>query len=216
MGGAVVRTMPLISGFISPLNFNAEKLMQSTSACTRKTLLLEHKYAFTSAKTNLGTFPGGAGDLQGDLSGTPASLSAALTAIQPATTTTAVRIPTGLIVGSMSAAQLATVDGDWHARIIRTVCSNDPLASALTPSAWPTIVGQQSDAIVPVSSQLAGNGTSEFPFAVAVHSPGAEALGFATGTPPGPTELEASSGVPGEILQLLNTPVSNTVFMPLL
>jgi hypothetical protein len=175
-----------------------------------------HLYAFTSVKTSVGTFTGGIGDLEGDLAGDSTSLSAALQAIQPGTTKLTVTIPTGLIPGSMTPAQLATVDTSVNAAIIRKFCSGDPLATALTSTGWPTIMGQGSDAIVPLNSQMAGL-TSQAIVALlpAVHSPGTEDLGFATGSPPGPSEIDAASGVASAVEQLLNAPVTNSLFAPL-
>jgi hypothetical protein len=197
----------------SPL---ATQLTQTTSACTRGVLALQDLHAFTSAVTPGGTFTGGIGDLKGDLQGTSGSLSSALQAIQPATTKLTVRIPTGLIAGSMTPAQLATVDTSWKARIIRFACSNDPLGAALTSTAWPNLLGPGSDAIVPLLSELAGSTSNTVvPLAPAVHSSGAEQLGFAAGNPPGPSELDSSSGVSTGVLQLLNTNVSDPGFIAL-
>lgn len=89
------------------------------------------------------------------------------------------------------------------------------MATALTSTGWPTVVGQQSDAIVPLSSQLAGASAGPLASLAAVHSGGAEQLGFASGTPLGPTELDAGSGVVGEVQQLLNTPITDPAFVGL-
>jgi hypothetical protein len=151
--------------------------------------------------------------LEGDLAGDSTSLSAAPQAIQPGTTKLTVTIPTGLIPGSMTPAQLATVDTSVNAAIIRKFCSGDPLATALTSTGWPTIMGQGSDAIVPLNSQMAGL-TSQA-LLPAVHLPGTEDLGFATGSPPGPSEIDAASGVASAVEQLLNAPVTDSLFAPL-
>jgi hypothetical protein len=118
-----------------------------------------------------------------------------------------------MIAASMSSMQLAAVDTDRHAKMIRALCgglANNPLANALTSGGWPTVLGGDSDAIVPVNSQLAGKGTSLFPLAAEVHSPGTEALGFG-----GPSELDDTAVVPPEVLKLLNTPVDQSVYVPL-
>lgn len=177
-------------------------------------LELKNLLVFGSARLNSGTsYDGAIGDLQGDINGTPSSLSPGLKAIQ---SPSSVMIPTAMIGASMSQTQLGAVDASSHADFIRKSCgssvANDPLAVNLTSAGWPTIVGGESDAIVPLNSQFAGNiGHAAFPPGSEVHSPGTEGLGFA-----GPSELDDITVIGPEVLQLLNTPVDNqTVFVSL-
>lgn len=111
-----------------------------------------------------------------------------------------------MIAGVMSNNQLGNLGCSLcMPSLIRWLCEGDPLADNLTPEGWPTIVSDRSDAIVPLTSQV--NGMSAFFEAEAVHSIGAEILGF-----DGPNELEAQSGIPAQVIELLNTPVTSSSF----
>lgn len=162
-----------------------------------------------SVQTTTGGYDGGVGDLEGDVSGTPSSLSQSLQSIQPSTSATSVTIPTGLIAASMTSNQLDALALSPNAALIRLWCDASPLAADLTPSNWPTVVSSESDAIVPVFSQIAGTSNMEFPLAGDVHSPGTEELGFGS-----PSELDDPT-IPTEVLQFLNTPVDQSAFVPL-
>ncbi|HZU27090.1 MAG TPA: hypothetical protein VFA04_16300 [Bryobacteraceae bacterium] len=72
---------------------------------------------------------------------------------------------------------------------------SDPLAQSLGSAKWPTVFGQDSDAIVPLKSQLAGLTGSTF--SGIVHLPGTESLGFN-----GPAERDPGS-ISAAIVQLL-------------
>jgi len=233
MGGNIARTLPLISGFAANVNYDAGPvhklitigtphlgsplaglLLQSANNCVVQVLAAGGHYTFLTAETVSDvSYNGGVGDLQGALNGT--SLSQALVQIQPSTAQTNIRIPTALIAGEMQTAQLNSLNTSRNAKAIRTVCgtnplASDPLAKDLTPSGWQSILGADSDAIVPVNSELAGpNGKSAFPLFGEVHSPGAVSLGFGE-----PTELD-DPVIPPEVLQLLNTPVDQPTFMAL-
>ena len=78
------------------------------------------------------------------------------------------------------------------------------MADNFTAQNWPTIFGQDSDAIVPLTSQLNGLQGSQF---TAVHSRGAVRLGFGP-----PQELEEVTGIPDKVIELLNTPVTSSSF----
>ncbi|HUE10696.1 MAG TPA: hypothetical protein VMQ54_07145, partial [Steroidobacteraceae bacterium] len=83
----------------------------------------------------------------------------------------------------------------------------ETMALSLNAATWPSVVGAESDAIVPWASQFDGQtaySTSANTFQ-AVHSLGAEALGFGA-----PSILDQASSAPAEVLILLNTPVSST------
>jgi len=226
MGGDVARYLPLIGGFTSTANYElgpihklitigtphlgsplAADLMNGSNSCVTWVLKKDQRYAFTSAVLSSGQYyEGGIGDLE--------PLSAALANIQPATTTITTTIPTAMIAASMSSAQLAAVDTSRNAKAIRAFCGdlfNNPLAKALTSTGWPTVLGGDSDAIVPLNSQTAGpSNQPAFPPGAEVHSPGTEDLGFG-----GPSELDDTAVVPPEVLQLLNTPVDQSAFVPL-
>lgn len=230
MGGDVTRNLPLVAGFAATSNYElgpihklitigtphlgsplATQLLMSSNACIQELLAQKGLYAFVSAQVGSGSsYNGGIEDLQGDVNGTPSSLSTALQSIQPSMATISVKIPTGLIAASMTAAQLNALGGSATAGLIRGLCSPDPLAADLTPANWPILLSSQSDAIVPVNSQLAGStSNTEFPLAGDVHSPGTEVLGFGP-----PSELDDPT-IPTEVLKLLNTPVDQPVFVPL-
>jgi len=72
------------------------------------------------------------------------------------------------------------------------------LAQVLTPTLWPSVFGQASDAIVPLQSQENGIAGAVRATGV-VHSGGTESLDFI-----GPAELDAASGVPAQVVDLLN------------
>lgn len=216
--------LPLMNGFAGPENYElgplhklitlgtphlgsplALQLLNGSNNCVEGILAFKKRYAFTSVATSSGAYNGGVGDLSADVYGT--SLSGALTAIQHGS----VMIPTALIAANMSQAQLAALDNDSHAKEIRFLCgqlASNPLAEALTSSGWPTVLSSESDAIVPLNSQLAGSTQNTiFPLGSEVHSPGTEELGFG-----GPSELDDTSVIAPEVLQLLNTPIDQSAF----
>ena len=140
--------------------------------CARYARATDGEYTFASvtlAEVNI-TLTGAMGDLSGD--GIGGSLSDALAALQPNSIALIFtpQIPTTYIAGSMSAAQLAGLNNPpLLAQTIQFSCSDDPVANDLTVAGWPTIVSNQSDAIVPLTSQV-NNATGITP-AAAVHSP---------------------------------------------
>ena len=77
---------------------------------------------------------------------------------------------------------------------------------------WPTITGQNSDGIVPLTSQLNNTQPTSSGMEIlgVVHSGGALGLGFS-----GPTELDQASGIPAQVILLLNEFVTGTDFRPL-
>jgi len=182
----------------------ATKLVQATNSCVRNLLALAGNIAFTEVAFSSATYSGGVGDLQGD--GFGGALSLALQGVQSATVHAA---PTASIAGTMTTANLAGLNCplgmECAAEVIRDYCSPDPLATALTPTGWPGVFGQSSDAIVPRFSQLDGSYGIEF--TGLVHSVGAETLSFA-----GPTELDQASGIPARVIDLLNEPTAGPDF----
>jgi len=88
--------------------------------------------------------------------------------------------------------------------------AGSPLALLLTntpPGTWnQEFSGQPNDGIVPLVSQL--NGTSStLIFPGVIHSPGIEDLDFV-----GPSELDPASGIPDEIIKLLNEQINGADF----
>jgi hypothetical protein len=74
----------------------------------------------------------------------------------------------------------------------------------MTSAGWPTVfAGQNSDAIVPLSSQL--NGLGGVQVSGIIHTASFEKLGFL-----GPAELDPDSfGVSAQVINVLNTPLTN-------
>ena len=195
-------------------------LLQDANNCVRNLIASGH-LAFNSVTlTNdpYGPFATGAvGDLSGDGSG--ASLSIPLAALK---NTVTIPQPTALIAGVMNQSNLDSLKSSGPAIGIRIYCgtgaSANPLAVNLTSTKWPTIFGspdaQNSDAIVPLSSQQNGSGADAFYFPGYIHSDGTAKLGFGppsiTDNPSDPTKT-----VPNAVIQLLNTPINDAVFQRL-
>ncbi len=160
---------------------------------------------------------GAVGDLQGDGLGGPTTSFALGNIATPGPQP----IPTAFIGGIVNSTNLSGLDSSANAAIIRNGCGNNdavvenPLAVNLTSSSWPNVFGQaESDGVVPLTSQLNrvnGSLTTFVPAAslfTGVHSPGVEALGFSP-----PTLLDCCS-VPQQVVNLLNTPVTDPAFNP--
>jgi hypothetical protein len=84
----------------------------------------------------------------------------------------------------------------------------NPLALRLTPTGWDQEFGEANDGIVRLSSQFNGNSSSLVHSGV-IHSPGLKDLNFNP-----PTELDLESGIPGDLLNLLNEAVNGSDFFP--
>jgi len=224
MGGDITRTFPLVKGFYGKTTFGlggvhklitigtphwgsplAIHMVDSDNECVRGVLATSSAPSFTSVTFNDGTTVSGAvGDLQGD--GFGGSLSPALLALQDPIPHP---LPTALIQGLESQSQLDGLDTSGVAQAIRILCSGDYLADHLTSTGWPEIFNQDSDSIVPALSEVAG--LSDFTEVDGViHSASAELLGFGP-----PAELDAAGGIPATVTNLLNTPVTNAVFVGL-
>jgi hypothetical protein len=234
MGGDVARTFPLIpqysnqatlgQGLIhklitidtphlgSPL---AANLLLPQNACTRAILAFVGDYAFSSVQlAGAGNVSGAVGDLSPS--------SPALNAINNPPQPQPHYLPTAMIAGIYT--NFASLDCSvcWAAtlRSQYTGCPNDPLVQSLTPQGWAAMFGEQNDAIVGLSSQLNTPNpgpTVGLQFTGYVHSRGTEKLSFT-----GPSVLDPdvvapqTISVPTQVINLLNTPVSNTsVFQPL-
>lgn len=164
---------------------------------------------------------GAIGDLAGDGLGGSLSLSLEniMTPAQP-------QIPVAFVSGIVNPANLDSLDSSPTAIVIRSACLTnvgtnqnpilvgDPLVLNLTSTFWPNVFnGFPSDAVVPLTSQLDQlNGTpttivpSTSMFSGVLHSPGIEDLGFS------PPSLLDCCDVPLQVINLLNTPVTDSVF----
>jgi pimeloyl-ACP methyl ester carboxylesterase len=180
----------------------AGQLLEDGNSCVRNILARKGNIAFESVTTPLGTFNGAVFDLEGDGSG--GSLSTALNSLRQPNVHP---VPTTVIAGIMTAQNRASVFSSIAANYIRARCPTDFLAESLTASDWSDVfLGQNSDAIVPLESQM--NGLPGPPFSGFVHSDGTETLGFTW-----PSVLDESRPpqavhrIPARVIDLLNTPV---------
>jgi pimeloyl-ACP methyl ester carboxylesterase len=231
MGGLMTRELPFVMGFANYFNFGkgpihkaitigtphlgtplAAQLLDERNDNLRIFLSLNGNFSFRSAN---GVLPGAVGDLQGDgiVNGKRSKFLKLLDSATP------YPIPVAVVAAEMQDSQLNNLTKSNYTKAIRYVF-DCPLAEALTPSGWPAIFKQNSDAIVPLSSQLSGSTSLVLSDTVtlanantfiAVHSKGTEQLGFG-----GPHELEGISSIPVKVVSLLNTPVTdNNTFRPL-
>jgi pimeloyl-ACP methyl ester carboxylesterase len=224
MGGDITRTFPQVKGFYgnttlglggvhklitigtphwgSPL---APHLLDNNNECVRGILATSGSPSFTSVTFKNGTTTsGGVADLEGDGFGN--DLSPALQALQNPISHP---LPTAMIQGLESQSQLDGLDTSAVAESIRILCFTDYLAKHLTSTGWPEIFNQESDSIVPALSEVAG--LTEFTqINGVIHSASAELLGFGP-----PAELDAAGDIPAAVMNLLNTPVTNAVYVGL-
>jgi hypothetical protein len=224
MGGDITRTFPMIKGFYGNTTFGlggvhklitigtphwgsplAPHLLDNHDQCVRGVLATSGSLSFSSVTFKNGkTTSGGVGDLQGD--GFGGGLSPALQALK---TPIPHPLPTALIQGLESQSQLDGLDTSPVAASIRLLCSGDYLAQHLTSTGWPQIFNQDSDSIVPALSEVAG--LTDFTLVNGViHSSSSELLGFGP-----PAELDAAGDIPAVVTNLLNTPVTNAVYVGL-
>ncbi len=223
MGGDVTRTLPQIPGYADQKTYEVgyvHKLItidtphlgsplatelhnpDDNNLCVQAFLGLQGNYSFLNVQLISGQLIDGAtGDLQIG--------SNAIRLIH----TGAPVIPTAMIGGVASTAQIAAAGSTIAARILRTACFSNPLAQYLNSTNWLAFMGGPSDAIVRVQSEFDGDDSysnAANTFQGVVHGSGAEGLGF---SPPSvldyPTaDPTATAGA--AVVQLLNTPVSNT------
>jgi hypothetical protein len=116
-------------------------------------------------------------------------------------------IPTAYIAGSTNNGNLQNLDSGiaWRIHIICGI-HLDPLALRLTSTGWNDEFGEANDGIVPVSSQFGGVSSTLLKTGI-IHSPGIERLNFL-----GPSGLDAGSGVPDLVIDLLNEPITGSDF----
>jgi len=232
MGGVVIRTMTTLNDFATDTTYSKgpiHKLItigtphlgsplgqilldpatQQQNECSQKVLtwsdsLYSFKLAQLSEKKEIIT--GAVADLAGDIHGNP--LSDALKMLK----SSYYQIPTVMLAGLMSENQLAALDEGpliiciapffCKPALLRAFCPNSPVAQNLTTSNWTSVVGNESDAIVPLESQANGLLSDVTVFINTVHSDGAVALGFG-----GPGELADETGIPQAVVEQLNSSV---------
>lgn len=226
MGGDIVRTMALIPSFLNNYNYgqgSVHKLItidtphlgsplaglllttDEEGGCVEKMLAVAAgRFVFNSVSLDGNFVDGAIGDL--------APFSPSLQAIRNQSNHP---IPTALIAGIYSNFSSLSPGNS----LIGITCSafGDPLAQDLTPTRWPQIFGtDQSDAIVPEASQLDGFGAaagSVFPNLLHSSSlAGFLGLGF-SGT--SVLDPDPANPVPNQVIQLLNTPVTQPTFVPM-
>jgi hypothetical protein len=118
-------------------------------------------------------------------------------------------MPTALIQGLESQSQLDGLDTSSVAASIRLLCFGNYLANHLTSKGWPEIFNQDSDSIVPALSAV--EGLTDFTVVQGViHSSSSEELGFGP-----PAELDTAGNIPSVAIDLLNTPVTDSAYVPL-
>lgn len=232
MGGLVTRTLEYLPDYVTNSSFSIGEIHKlitigsphlgsplaidmltdtpssQSNACLRGIMALFGKYAFTDVVVNGATIPGGINDLKGDGVGTPDSESSALQFVNENPNYS--EPPTALVAGTMSPQNAGGLAGYWQRLLgsgLARYCSGttgEPLIHALASGNWSTVFNEKdSDAVVPLTSQSAGGWAFTYPNAI--HSSGVKDLGFA-----GPTELDVQSGIPAKVIDLLNTPTTDT------
>jgi len=230
MGGDITRYLALQPSFLSGVTFGqgnvhkvitidtphlgtplAIQILQNDNTCVRNLLASKGNIAFSSVILNGSSVNGAAGDFQGD--GFGGSLSMALDDLKNKVTHP---LPTALIAGIMDSGNLAHLLVPGNATAIYVVCGTgllNPLALELTPFTWSAVFGgQDSDAIVPLASQLNGLSTvNTTVFSGYIHSNGTAQLGFGL---PSITN-DPTQTVQKQVIALLNTLVTSRLFHPL-
>lgn len=215
MGGIIVRTMATsLSDFANDQNFGtglvnklitigtphlgtplAQQILADANTCVRNKMADRQLISLSSVTVSGVQVNGAVGDLQGD--GFGGELSAALSSFSNSEP-----FPTAYVDGLMNAANLSTVQCvACNSTELDLACAADPLAHELTKDNWPDVFSQGSDAVVPVLSQTnkTSNAGSPLEFTGVIHSSGMLGLDFS-----GPTELDRASGIPVEVINLLN------------
>jgi pimeloyl-ACP methyl ester carboxylesterase len=172
------------------------------NACTRGRFNSKGDFALQSAFINGVTVPAGVGDLGGD--GFGGSLSTALSSLPHGP------FPIAYIAGTANTTNLSGLDCTaCAASLIRLACSSDPLTQNLTSQHWPNVFAQQSDAVVPLTSELNGLSVGALTVDGVIHTAAIEALNFN-----GPAELDGFTAIPDKIVELLNEAVTGVDFHP--
>ena len=184
----------------------ATNLSHQTNSCLQDFLASKGKFSFQSVVLQHAPFtPGAIGDLIGDLTDVP--LSQALEDIR-SQSVRAIRV--ALVAGIYT--NFSSLNSSVAPSFLRNRyfgCPNDPLAQALTETGWPSVFeGNPNDAIVSLNSQWNGApGAGGFQISGVVHSDGTTSLGFAP-----PSVLDPGTSTAGFVIQLLNTPLTNSAY----
>ncbi|HET9184453.1 MAG TPA: hypothetical protein VFP59_20210 [Candidatus Angelobacter sp.] len=224
MGGDIALTLPLLNRFQSTSNFLLgaihkivtigtphlgsplpSHVLDPASGCIRN-VLKSTGFVFDTVTLSNTVVSGAIGDLDTGSIALQAIHSGFPGLIPPNTAP----IPTALIAGQYTS--WTTLDCTvCIASLIRHWCSSDPTAQLLTGDGWQSIFAGQdprNDSMVPVTSQLNGRADGDgFVFQGFLHSPGLEELDFA-----GPSETDPNTKISNEVIQLLNTPVTDPIF----
>jgi pimeloyl-ACP methyl ester carboxylesterase len=231
MGGLITRTLEYNAAYTDRTNYGAglvHKLItigtphlgsplawqllvtsppQETNTCIAQVLTNNDDPVFLQVTLDgVGTtVDGGVGDLQGDGIGgiDDTHLSQALQCIQPYNSHEPPTATIAAVMGPDNISSLQRGIGEYLATV--EGCQNEPLVQALIHNDWRNVFGVDNDSVVPYSSQVDG-GMGE-PVRGVIHSHGMTALGFK-----GPSELDQNTPIPGKVLALLNTPVTNNQF----
>jgi pimeloyl-ACP methyl ester carboxylesterase len=219
MGGDITRTLPQLAAYAGQDSYFqgyvhklitiatphlgtplANNLLLPSNGCVQQLMAIKGRLAITTAVINNNVSVSGAvGDLR--------QASAAVGSLQ--------NLPTALIGGKMKASQEAGAGQSALGEFLVAVCGNsqvnDPMAVALNPVGWIGMMQGDSDGVVPLLSQFNGSlansitsGPSQNTFP-AIHSANTASLGFVR-----PSLLDEASGSPTEVVNLLNTPVTNS------
>jgi pimeloyl-ACP methyl ester carboxylesterase len=236
MGGTIIRTVAAQGNFLRDDNFAqgdvhklitidtphlgsplaSQLLFGDINSCVRGVLAYEGDISLrTTVLYGTQTFTGAVADLQ-DNTGISGQLSPALQEIASANQHP---LPTAFVVGYMQAQNRAGLDSWKFAQlVIHGMCGTghgDPLGNNFTSTSIANVFGgADSDGIVSLASQEnnpAGSPANYVPIASVfpgyVHGSGAIELGFV-----GPQMLDPTGNVPLQVINLLNTAVTDPAF----
>ena len=119
---------------------------------------------------------------------------------------------TGPTTTNLNGLDMKVLSASWTIYNGCGIQEGNPLARLLTNNpvgAWnQEFAGAPNDAIVPLTSQLSGE-SSALVFPGVIHSRGIEDLDFI-----GPSEVDSGSGIPDEVINLLNEQTTGSDFFP--
>lgn len=200
----------------SPL---ANDLLGDSNTCVRDILAAYGDPSFSSVTLDYGTansatFGGAVGDLEGQTFPTVSPGPAILALDEPTPPLPPdFTIPTAFIAGLATSTNLGGLGCDFcYAHAVRDACPNDPLAAALTPTGWPGLFGESSDAVVPFTSQVDDYNNDLSLLSVNygfIHSAGLTKLDFNLPDELGDGDAQTMANA---VEQLLNTPVTDPHF----
>jgi len=219
MGGDIARTMAGLSNFTNQNNYGLGPI--------HKLVTIGTPHTGTQMASDL--LPGATGDPNACVrnainrfAGNASLLTATINGITVngavgdlrATSLPSGPFPIAYIGATTTAANLSNLDASAFSAsgFIHNYCgklAGSPLAMLLTSTTWnQEFSGAANDGIVPLTSQVNGT-TSTLIFSGVIHSPGIESLDFMP-----PAEVDPASGIPDEVINLLNEPISGPDFFP--